>query len=72
MNYIKGFLGYVLFVAGLLLAIAHTSEQYNNIWWHLIGYGLLGYGLDLIIEDKIDTAKREMSREIDERLSERD
>ena len=54
----KIFVGYILFVFGLLLAIGQTLEQFNNVWWHLIGFGLIYFGLNFIIENKINKTNK--------------
>jgi hypothetical protein len=54
----KKYIGYILFVLGLLLAIGQTLEQYNNAIWHIVGFISLIGGLELIITGKIEETKK--------------
>jgi putative Mn2+ efflux pump MntP len=67
----KDFFGFILFVVGLGLYIEQAIKNYGGdiSWWFIIIImSLLGFGLDLMIIAKIDTAKEEMRKELEEKL----
>jgi len=70
----KGVVGFLLFIIGLALTIKLVINVDNySIWYSIITCGILGYGLDLIIVDKIDEAKEEINKaneEIMEKIKE--
>jgi len=62
----KGIMGWILFAIGLMILIEGAIKHYGNDmpWWELLlAFGILAFGLDWIIEDKIDLAKEELQRE---------
>jgi ABC-type multidrug transport system permease subunit len=64
----KGVIGFLTFFMGIGLFIGDAIKTNDNIsWWFImVIIFLISFGLDLVITDKIDTAKEEMRREIEE------
>ncbi len=64
----KGIIGFFTFFLGIRLFIGDAIKTNDNIsWWFImVIVFLIGFGLDLIITDKIDTAKEEIMRELEE------
>jgi hypothetical protein len=50
----KGFLGYLLLTAGLI-CIIFLVERDLSFWFAILAFGLFGAGLDLVIDDKIES-----------------
>jgi len=61
--------GFIIFAIGLGFFVASEvagKRLYNLDWAVLVSFILLLWGLDLLIRDKIRTAKEEMQGKIDE------
>ena len=59
----KGIIGSCLFIVGLGVITSEAIKHQNNSipWWiFIIAAGLILYGLDLLIDDKVEIAKKEM------------
>ncbi len=61
----KGVLGFFLLAAGFGILVRAILKDASD-WYFILGAGALGYGLDLVITDKIDEAKKGLREEIKE------
>ncbi len=65
----KGVTGAILFIIGLSMLIdggVWYGKVGNSPWWFLVlGFIMLGLGLELIIDSKIDSAKKELREELE-------
>lgn len=65
----KGIGGYLLFFGGLAATVGNSVASHGDTaWWAvLLELGAMGWGLDLIIEEKVEQAKAELREEMQSR-----
>ena len=63
-SHLKIEIGFILFIVGLMVIIIVASEN-GSSWWVALGGAILSIGLDLFIDGKIDSAKKEIMEKLE-------